>query len=71
VKCTLPDGRVLHNYAVTSVGYASSSEPLVRFGLGASSEAAKVEIRWPSGRTQTLTNVKGDRVVNLEETDAL
>ena len=34
LKATLPDGRVLYNHAQTSVGYACSSEPLVRFGLG-------------------------------------
>ena len=34
VRVTLPDGRALYGEATTSVGYASSSEPLVRFGLG-------------------------------------
>ena len=34
VHLTLPDDRNLYNHATTSVGYASSSEPLVRFGLG-------------------------------------
>jgi hypothetical protein len=49
------------------VGYASSSEPLVRFGLGAHAGAARVEIRWPSGVRQELLNVKADRVVDVEE----
>ena len=67
VRMTLPDGRVLVNHATTSVGYACSSEPLVRFGLGSHAEAKKVEIRWPGGRRQELENVKGDRMVEAEE----
>ena len=67
VSATLPDGRVLHNHATTSVGYASSSEPLVRFGLGANEQAQKIVIRWPGGALQELANVKGDRVVSIEE----
>ena len=34
IQIELPDGRKLYNHASTSVGYASSSEPLIRFGLG-------------------------------------
>lgn len=64
---TLPDGRRLMNQATTSVGYASSSESLVRFGLGEQSFAAIVEVRWPSGIRQTLRKVEGDRIVNVEE----
>jgi len=55
---------------VTSVGYACSSEPLVRFGLGSHDEAAKVEIRWPGGRRQTLLKVTADRVVEIDEAGA-
>ncbi|MFN0103645.1 MAG: CRTAC1 family protein [Bryobacteraceae bacterium] len=64
---TLPDGRRLMNHATTSVGYASSSEKLVRFGLEEHSYAALVEVRWPSGTRQTLRRVMSDRIVNVEE----
>jgi hypothetical protein len=67
VRMVLPDGRNLYNQATTSVGYASSSEPLVRFGLGSNHAAQKVEIRWPSGATQQLTNVAADRIVEVTE----
>jgi hypothetical protein len=67
VRVVLPDGRSLYNHATTSVGYASSSEALVRFGLGASRTAQRVEIRWPGGGVQRLSNVAADRVVEVIE----
>jgi hypothetical protein len=35
--------------------------------MGASAVADSIEIRWPSGIVQTLTNVKGDRQVQVDE----
>jgi hypothetical protein len=67
VSITLPGGRVLHNAASTSVGYACSSEPLVRFGLAGHAESKSVEIRWPGGGAQKLENVKGGRVLEVIE----
>jgi hypothetical protein len=51
----------------TSVGYASSSDGPVHFGLGADKIADTVEIRWPSGIVQTLNNVEADRVIQVTE----
>jgi hypothetical protein len=51
----------------TSSGYLSASDPRVHFGMGASAIADSIEIRWPSGIVQTLTNVKGDRQIQVDE----
>jgi enediyne biosynthesis protein E4 len=67
VEVTLPSGRKLYNHSTTSVGYASSSEPLVRFGLGQETSAKLVEIRWPSGTLQELGEVKADRILKVRE----
>jgi hypothetical protein len=67
VQITLPDGRSLFNHATTSVGYASSSEPLVRFGLGSQSTVQRVRVHWPSGTIQELTSVKADHVLKIQE----
>jgi hypothetical protein len=67
VRLVLPDGRTLFNHATTAVGYASSSEPLVRFGLGSSPAVSSVEIRWPGGKTQQLRNVGINRTVEVVE----
>ncbi len=67
VTVHLPDGRTLYNHATTAVGYASSSESLVRFGLGANRTAAKIEIRWPGGARQELNTVAADRILEVVE----
>ncbi len=51
----------------TASGYLSSSDPRVHFGLGDSLVANSIEIRWPSGIVQTLTNIMGDRQVQVDE----
>jgi hypothetical protein len=70
IRVTLPDGRVLTNHATTSVGYASSSEALVRFGLADQQRASKVEVRWPGGRTEVMRDVQADHVVDVKEAPA-
>ena len=56
-----------YNHMTTSVGYASSSDGPVHFGLGPDARAALVEIWWPSGTVQTLRNVDADRVLRVVE----
>jgi enediyne biosynthesis protein E4 len=51
----------------TSGGYLSASDPRVHFGLGENPTASCIEIRWPSGTAQTLTEVKPDRQTDVEE----
>jgi len=51
----------------TTVGYASSADWGVHFGLGALTTIPKINITWPSGKAQTLTNVKGDLVLEVTE----
>ena len=58
---------VQYNHMTTSVGYASSSDGPVHFGLGPERRAEEVEIRWPSGTVQTLRGVAADRVVEVSE----
>ncbi|HTS12044.1 MAG TPA: CRTAC1 family protein [Candidatus Limnocylindrales bacterium] len=67
VEVDLANGRKLYNHCTTSVGYASSSEPLVRFGLGPESSARRIEIRWPSGQTQQLRNVPANQILKVRE----
>jgi hypothetical protein len=56
-----------YNHMTTSVGYASSSDGPIHFGLGPDSKADSVEIHWPSGIVQTLQNVPADQILNVTE----
>jgi len=61
------DGRSQWNEVTTSVGYTSSSDSRVHFGLGKNQHIKDVEIRWPSGIQQTLHDLAVDRIVTIEE----
>lgn len=56
-----------YNHMTSSVGYASSSLGPVHFGLGPDKRVESIEIRWPSGTIQTLTDVQADRILKVKE----
>jgi enediyne biosynthesis protein E4 len=66
VKITTAEG-VQYNHATTAVGYSSSSDKRVHFGLGNAKTIDKIELAWPTGIKQTLTNVKADQVLTIVE----
>jgi hypothetical protein len=66
IKVTSASG-TQYNHMTTSVGYASSSDGPVHFGLGVDTKANTVEIRWPSGITQVLQNIAADRILLVTE----
>jgi len=47
--------------------YLSQSERILTFGLGRADHADSVEVRWPSGRVDRLSNVKAGAVVTIQE----
>lgn len=53
ITLELAGGGRLVNAVQTTVGYASSSDPRVHFGLGAA-KVERVRIRWPGGEVQLL-----------------
>jgi hypothetical protein len=67
VKLTPAGGTPQYNAATTSVGYSTSSDRRVHFGLGAATSAESIEIQWPSGTRQVLKNVKADQILNVQE----
>ena len=50
-----------------SQGNLSYSVTPVHFGLGAAARADVVEIRWPSGVVQSITNVEANQVLTVTE----
>ncbi len=67
VKVTTPSGRTLYNQVSVSVGFISSSDRRVHFGLGSETSAESIEIHWPRGAVQTLRNIGADRILKVEE----
>jgi enediyne biosynthesis protein E4 len=66
VRVTTPDLQQMA--AVSTAGsYLSSSDKRVHFGLGQNQKAQKIEIHWPSGITQILTDVPVDKVIKIDE----
>lgn len=54
----------------TARGYLSSSDKRAHFGLGSDAVADAIDIRWPSGILQHLTNIKPDQLLRIEEPQA-
>jgi enediyne biosynthesis protein E4 len=67
IKVTTADGNKQWNEATTAVGYASSSDPRVHFGLGKNDKIQELEIRWPSGTLQTLKDVPANQILIIQE----
>jgi enediyne biosynthesis protein E4 len=65
VRCS-SGGRLQVRTVSGSVGYGSTSDLTVHFGLGGEKEA-KLEIRWPSGKTQVMPNVPADQRIAITE----
>jgi hypothetical protein len=66
VKIVTPRG-AQYNEATTAVGYNSSSDKRVHFGLGSETVINRIELSWPTGIKQVLTNVKVDQLLTVRE----
>jgi enediyne biosynthesis protein E4 len=61
----------IQRQTVTTAGsYCSASDARSHFGLGAETQAKDIEIRWPSGIVQHLTNVAADQILTVRESAA-
>jgi hypothetical protein len=67
VRITLEDGTSQWNETTTAVGYASSSDSRVHFGLGANRLIRELEIVWPSRIRQLMHNLEVDCILTIEE----
>ena len=67
LKLTTPSGRSLYNHVTTSVGFLSSSDRRVHFGLGSESTGLSLEVRWPTGKVQILHDLRAGQIKKLTE----
>jgi hypothetical protein len=64
VKITTTNG-VQYNEATTAVGYNSSSDKRVYFGLQNATVVDEIELVWPTGVKQVLHQVAADQIVTI------
>jgi hypothetical protein len=64
VKITTGNG-VQYNEATTAVGYNSSSDKRVYFGLGSATVVDRIELAWPTGVKQVLTDIRADQILTI------
>lgn len=69
VKIKLKNGiQVLQNY--NTRGFQSSIEPLLLFGLGNENSVDSLQVIWPDGKVQIITDVNADQTITLNYNDA-
>ena len=60
-------GKLQWSYAITAGSYLSANDARVHFGLGGSDVVEWMEVLWPSGAKQTLTDLRADQIVTVAE----
>ena len=54
-------------WRMSNSGYLSQSDYRIHFGVGDHEWIDKIEIRWPTGKIQTLTNIKVNQIIDVTE----
>jgi enediyne biosynthesis protein E4 len=67
IKIVSESGLTQYNHVTTAGSYASSSDRRVHFGLGKDATIKEIELRWPSGKVQTVRNVNADQILKITE----
>jgi thiol-disulfide isomerase/thioredoxin len=63
----LADGAVLLRETYCGEGFAAQNSRTLHVGIGANASAAKIVVRWPSGKTQELSAVAAGQIVTAYE----
>ena len=66
LKLTSP-GFVQVEQAKGGMSYMSASDPRIHFGLGKRTKIESLEITWPSGQVDRLTNLPIDQIIAVKE----
>jgi hypothetical protein len=54
----------------TSRGYQSTVDPTLHFGLGQSDMIDRIEVVWPNGKSQMLTNIDANQTLTIDQANA-
>jgi hypothetical protein len=61
------EGAVHVEQAKGGMSYMSSNDPRIQFGLGKRTKIDSLEITWPSGQVDRLTNIPVDQIIAVKE----
>jgi hypothetical protein len=61
------EGFVQVEQAKGGMSYMSANDPRIHFGLGKRAKIASLEITWPSGQVDRLTNVPINQIITVKE----
>ncbi len=65
-------GKVVQTEEIRSGGsYLSQNDLRVHFGLGKAAKADEIEIRWNSGKVETIKNVAADKFYGVSEGEGI
>jgi hypothetical protein len=53
------------------MSYMSASDPRIHFGLGKRTKIESLEITWPSGQVDRLTNLPVDQIIAVKKAQEL
>jgi hypothetical protein len=67
VRIVGASGKQQYGFVSTSGSYLSAHDKRVHFGLGADQSVQLLEIRWPSGLTQTWKNIPANQIFTARE----
>ena len=64
-------GRSQIDEVMSGSSYYSQNDLRLHFGLGQAARVERIEIRWPSGETESLSDVAGNQVVRIREGEGI
>jgi photosystem II stability/assembly factor-like uncharacterized protein len=70
VTLHLPSSKIQIREVSPVSGFGATESRIVHFGLGSLTTIPSVDIRWPSGIVQTLTNVTSNQILSIVEDGA-
>jgi len=67
VEVTVPGGGRQWQLVKTGSSYLSQSELPLTFGLGDATRVASIQVRWPSGRVETIAGTNANQTITIQE----
>lgn len=67
ITATLENGLVIYREHLCGAGMAAQNSSKMHLGIGTSSSIKKLDVVWPSGKTQTIQNIEAGAIYEIRE----